>query len=427
MTTRADETITDTANMQTPRRTYSLWRNRDFLLLWSGQTVSTIGSSISLLAYPLLVYALAHSAVQMGITAALGVLPRVALSLPAGVLVDRWNRKRMMIFCDVGRALALGSIPLAAIFWHLTIAQIYLTTVMEGSLTVFFGIAEQASLAQIVPREQMAGAVTRQEMTEGMNALLGPSLAGLLFALRAALPFAADAVSYAASVGSLLLIRRPFQEQRQPRDGTMRQLRAELSEGLRWLWHQPVIRDMTLMYGGLALLRPGYPLIVIVLAQSEHATPGMIGLIFAGGGAGAILGSLIAPHVRRRASFGQVVLGVQWCTTLLWFVLALAFNPVALGIVVFIYELIDPIEDVTYFSYRHAVIPDELKGRVISACRLFTAFTNPLAQVMTGLLLQRAGVAPTIFVFGCGIVVVELAATLTPNIRNAPSLERAEA
>lgn len=123
---------------ETPRYARSLWHNRDYLLLWSGQAVSAVGSQLSQFAYPLLILALTHSALLMGIVSGLRLLPYLLLSLPAGALVDRWNRRRLMILCDMGRALCLVSIPIASALGLLTVVQLCLVSVLEGICYVFF-------------------------------------------------------------------------------------------------------------------------------------------------------------------------------------------------------------------------------------------------------------------------------------------------
>ncbi len=185
-----------------------LRRNRDYLLLWTGRTVSSLGSSVSIIAFPLLILALTHSPAKAGFAGALRAAPYIIFSLPAGALVDRWNRKTVMVTCDTGRALALGSIPVALWTGHLTLAQLYLATVVEGTLFVFFQLAETAALLQLVSREQLAAATAQNEAAYyGVAALLGPALGGVLYQIGRAFPFVVDAISYAASVFSLLFIR----------------------------------------------------------------------------------------------------------------------------------------------------------------------------------------------------------------------------
>src|SRR5579885_1992667 len=151
-----------------------LWRNRDFLLITGGQAVSLMGSQVSQLAFPLLMLALTHSPAQAGFMAAVRGLPFALLCLPAGALVDRWNRKRVMILCDTGRALALGSIPLALLLGLLSLPQLYLVSLVEGTLFVFFQMAEYAALPHVVTKEQLPAATGQNEVLYSTALLLGP-------------------------------------------------------------------------------------------------------------------------------------------------------------------------------------------------------------------------------------------------------------
>jgi hypothetical protein len=321
-----------------------------------------------------------------------------------------------MIVCDIGRALSLASIPLALALGHLTIWQLYINAFVEGMLEVFFSVAHASSLGQVVAKEQLPAAMAQEEVVEGVTALFGPGLAGLLFALARMLPFVADAVSYGVSIVTLLLIRTPFQ---MPRVQQRRHLLAEIREGMIWMWQQPVIRMMNLTNVAAALVVPGYILIVIVVAQQHGASDAVIGLIFACGGVGAIIGSLLAPFTQKFLTVGWAIVLTRWVCALVWPFYALIGQPLWLGAVEFSLGFVDPIEDVPYFSYRLALIPDELRGRVISACRLFTAVTNPLGQFLTGLLLERYGIMPTILIGWSILILVALAKTLYTPLRSA--------
>ena len=393
-----------------------LWRNRDYLLLWSGQSISAIGSAVSELAFPLLVLAVTHSPAEAGFTSALRALPVVFIGLLGGLLVDRWDRKRIMICCDIGRALNMASIPIALVLGHLTIVQLYITASLEGALAVFFGFAHTASLSQVVAGEQLSAAVAQEEVMEGTTALFGPTLSGALFTAGRMLPFLADAISYTISIFTLLLIRTPFQRQRATERS---RLRVEISQGMVWMWRQPFIRAMTLLSGGSALVLPGSVLITIVLAEQQHASAVIIGLIFAAGGVASVLGSLLSPFIQKRLTVGQSILAVRWLFALLWPLYFIAPYPVMLGAVEFGFGFADPIEDVAYFSYRLALIPDGLKGRVISACRLFPGTMRPIGLALTGLLLQHFGVAPTALICWGYLLVLNILMTFSSHIRNA--------
>jgi len=207
-----------------------LLKNRDYMLLWSGQVVSTLGSAASSVVYPLLILAMTDSPAAAGIAAALSNIPYLLFSLPAGALIDRWDRKRVMILCDLGRALTVFTIPIALWLDLLTIWQIYAAAFIEGSLFVFFNIAEVAALPRVVPTTQLPQAAAQNEAAFGAAHIVGPSFGTLLYqTLGRAAPFVGDAVSYLVSVLSLALIRTDFRAAK-PRAAA--NLRAEILEGL---------------------------------------------------------------------------------------------------------------------------------------------------------------------------------------------------
>jgi len=397
----------------------SLWRNRDYLLLWSGQLISTAGSGISQIAFPLLILAITGSPVQAGLIGALRSLIYILFTLPAGALLDRWDRKRVMVYCDIGRVLSLGSIPIAILLGQLTLIQLYLVTVISGVLEVFFDIAELACLPQVVTKEQLSEALGRTQATTGLVNLISPPLGGVLFSLRFLLPFLVDALSYTVSVCSLLLIRVPFQEQRA---ASVRDLRAEIGEGLRWLWQQPLLRTMALVTSGNIFCGAGFSLIVIVIAQLHHASAATIGLVFGIGGVGSILGAVIVGRVLQRFSFAQVIICVLWLYVLLWLPLAILPSPFVLGLMTALLFFIGPFYNVVYVSRRLAMTPDALQSRVNSVARLVGLGFSPLGLALTGLLLQYYGSQITVLLSVGVQALLALAATISPHIRSAPLL-----
>jgi hypothetical protein len=286
----------------------SLWRNRDYLLLWSGQVVSVVGTGASQLAYPLLVLARTGSAAQAGVVGALRGATFVLLALPAGALVDRWNRKTVMLVCDGGRALLLGSVALALMTGHLTLAQLYLTATVEGILFTFVNLAEAAAaLPQVAAPEQIATAAVQNEASLNVTVLIALLLGGLLYSVRAGLPFLADAISYGVSVGSWGLIRKRFPCDRPQTTASPRRIWADIGEGLRWLWRERLIRYLALLAGCINAALLGAELLVIVLAQGQHASPAVIGALFAVGGVGSILGALLSAPWQRFLPFERLV------------------------------------------------------------------------------------------------------------------------
>jgi MFS family permease len=403
-------------------RPVPLWRNRDYLLLWSGQVVSELGSTASKLAFPLLILFLTGSPAQAGLLGAANGLPYVFLCLPAGAFIDRWNRKRVMLLCDSGRALALGSIPLAAALGVLSLAQLYAVAIIEGTLFTFYNLSETAALPQVVTKEQLPAATAQNQIIYSLSDLLGPTLAGALYSVGRVLPFLVDAISYVVSVISLLFIKTRFQEERAE---TERRLWGEIQEGIVWLWRNPLIRFLCFLTGTLNLTQSGFTLIVIVLAQRYQATSFQIGLILAAGGVGGLIGAIAAPPIRRRVSFGQMMTGVMWLFTLTWPLIALAPNLLLMGGALFALFVAIPAYDITQFSYRIALIPDALQGRVNSAFRLVAVGARPACLALTGLLLQWVGPVGTVWVLFVPQVVLSLAVMLNRHVQQAPPIEQA--
>jgi len=387
------------------------------MLLWSGQVTSTVGSTASGVVVPLLILALTNSPEAAGIAGALRFFPYLIFSLPVGALIDRWDRKAVMIRCDVGRALAVGSIPLAMAFDALTLWHIYVVAFVEGSLFVFFNLAEVAALPRVVHSSQLPQASAQNEAAFGIAHILGPSLGTVLYQLLGrSVPFIANAVTYAVSFVSLARIDAPLQKERvaAPRD-----LHVEVAEGLRWMWANPLIRYMALLTGGLNLVNAALPLTLIVLAKQRGADDGAIGVIFSAMGVGAVLGSLIGGQVRRRFTFGQVIVAVIWIEALLTPFYAIAPSFLLLGVVAAAFSFVGPVYNVVQFSYRLSIIPDALQGRVNSVFRLVAFGFMPIGAALAGVLIERLGVVAAVIALSIWFLALAIATTLNPHVRTA--------
>ncbi|GAC1326765.1 MAG: MFS transporter [Chloroflexota bacterium] len=396
-----------------------LWRNRDYLLRWSGQVVSNLGSQIAQFAFPLLMLSLTGSAAQAGFAAALRIVPYLLLSLPAGALVDRWNRKRTMILCDIGRAGVFGSVPLALWTHHMSVAQLYVVSVVDGMLMVFFSLALTASLPRVVSKEQLPAAMGQDSASYQIAGLIAPPVGGLLYGIGKSVPFLVDAISFTASVVSLFFIRAEFQEQR---TAAPRSLRREIVEGLVWLWNQPLVRTMGFLSAIAWIMLTALDLVVIVSAREHHASSLAIGVIFAIGGVGGIAGALLAGHVQRRFGFGPVVIGCAWIWAAMWPLYALAPNLIALGCITAALFVVWPIYNVVQMSYRIALIPDDLQGRVNSAFRLIAFSGQPIGFALSGTLLQIAGTRSTVLILALAPLGMAVAANASKSVRLADPL-----
>ncbi len=403
--------------------TTPLWRNRDYVLLWSGQMVSVLGTQVTQIAFPLLVLTLTGSAAAAGLVAAARTLPYLLLTLPAGAFVDRWDRRATMVVCSAGSALALASVAVAYAAGVLTIPQIVAVSLVEGSFAVVYGLAETAALRQVVPTAHLPTAVAQQQLQYSVGGIIGPPLGGALYSVSIALPFAVDAVSYAAASASLAAVRTPLPGA----PAAARSIRAEVAEGVRWLWDHPLFRYMAFLTGMCNFAGQGVTLIAVVLARGQGASPAEIGAIFAAGGVGGVLGALAAPFVQRRLSFGQAIVGQIWCTAATVLLLSIATTPIMVASALFLMNLVGPLYDTVQQSYRMALIPERLQGRVNSAFRMVAQGLGPLGLALTGVLLDYAGGAATALACGSLMALLGLVTARNPHVRDAPPLTAATA
>jgi MFS family permease len=397
-----------------------LRRNRDFMLLWSGQVVSTIGTRVSSLAYPLLVLALTHSPAKAGLVGFAQTLPFLLFYLPAGALVDRWNRKQVMLVADAGRAVALGSIAVTLALDRLTLAQIAVVAFVEGSLFVFFQLSEGAALPHVVTKEQLPTALAQNQAREQGAELAGQPLGGFLFGIGHMVPFVFDAVSYAVSFVTLLFVRPTFQEERSP---SQTRLRTEVAEGVAWLWRSPLLRAVVFLVGASNFAFIALTLVMIVRARQLGASPSLIGAMFAFLGVGAIVGAVIAPWVQRRVPAPVVVIGSLWLYAAGMLVLPLGQSALALGALAGVMWIAGPPFNVVIGAYRYALVPDRLQARTASAARLIAWGPIPLGSLAAGFLLEAVGAIKSFLILGGISLAVALAATLTRAVRTAPPVE----
>jgi len=234
-------------------------------------------------------------------------------------------------------------------------------------------------------------------------------------------PFLVDALSYVASVLSLRFIRTEFQEERSPSSSRLWQ---DIREGLVWLWHQPLIRFLAFLTAVGNLADFGAGLTVIFLAQQQHASAVSIGLMVACGGIGGMVGSLLANAVQQHSTLRQIVVGAHWVWWLLLCFIALAPNPLVIGGLLGLIEVVVSISLVAQYTYRLANIPDALRGRVTSVYRLLVIAGQPLGLTLAGVLAQALHPVPTMLLFaGIGLVLA-VAATLSPQLRQAARAEQ---
>jgi len=394
-----------------------LHRNRDFVLLQAGQLLSAAGTQTASIAYPLLVLAVTGSPAQAGLVAFVRMLPMALLALPAGLAADRWPRKALMIAADVVRALAIACLAIAVALDEAALWAILVIGLVEGAGTAVFHTAQTGALRAVVPVRQLPAAAAVQSGRRAAVTVVGPPLGGVLFGVGRALPFIADAISYAFSSLALLAMRTPFQEQRS-RERTP--LRAQVAEGYRFLWSQPFLRACSFYYGLANFVAPGLLFSLVVVAEQQGLSGGEVGLLVAIFGVCVVIGSPLSALVRRRLPASTVMLLEPWawlaCAAfLVWpnaYVLAASIVPAALAI---------PSTDSIGHGYRMAMTPDRLLGRVEAVWTTTALTIAPLGPLVAGLLLADSPRA-AIGVFVVFSLALALYGTFNPAIRAAPRL-----
>jgi hypothetical protein len=396
-----------------------LWRNRDFVLLQTGQLLSSIGTSSASIAYPLLVLAVSGSAAQAGLVSFTRLAPFALFGLLAGVAADRWSRKRLMIASDGVSAVAIGALGMLILTGHAGIGAILAVAFVEATGATFFATSQAGALRAVVPPRQLPAAAGAQEARRAAVRLGGAPLGGALFGIGRSVPFLVDAASYLFSTISLLAARTPFQEARE-RDPAP--LRAQVAEGFHFLWGQPFIRTCAFLYGLGNFLMPGVLLVVVVVGRRQGLSGGEIGALIAIFGAATLVGSLASPLFRRAFSVRTILLLELWTWLGGWAFVAQPSVYVLLAAIV-PFGIAAPVTDSVVVGYRIAMTPDRLLGRVESVRSNISLLIAPLGPLAAGLLLSATSARATIAVFAVFGLGLALWGTLSPAIREAPSLD----
>lgn len=392
----------------------SLWRHRDFVRLWAGQTVSVFGSQVTELALPLAaVLTLNATAFQMGLLSAAGMAPWILFALLVGVWVDRSLRRRwILVAADVGRALILASVPLAAALGVLSLVQLFVVAFAAGCLTLAFNVAWGSYLNVLVPREQLVDGNSKLMGSYATAQIAGPSIAGALVQAFTA-PFAilVDAFSFLVSAFALRSIRAPEPERRLERRGS---LRHDLAVGLRFVRDDPLQRAIagsaaTLNFFGAAI----YAVIVLYAVRELGLSSLLIGLFFAFGAVGALVGTQLAPRLTRRLGAGRTIL-----LATIGFPPALAIVPLAspgqpawlavtiLAVAEAVGGLAVMLFDVNTAALRQALTPEHLYGRTAGAMSFLTQSAKPLGSLFGGAVATGVGLHSTLWICAAGGLLV---------------------
>lgn len=393
-------------------------RNRDFILLQTGQLLSKAGSGMSAIALPLLVLGITHSPVQAGIVQAARFTPFVLFGALGGVAADRFNRRRMMLGADVVATAALASIVLALWLGEPPFWLMLAVGLIDGGTSLVFAAAYSGAFRSIVPREQLPAAASIEQTRASVVRLGGPPLGGALYAVARILPFIGDAISYGFSLLSILLIRTPFQEERSTERASVRK---DLVEGLRFLWNVPFLRVSAVITAASNFTFSAGQFAVIVLAKRDGYSSGTIGLLVALVGATTLAGSVLSPLLRRVFSLRTILLSEFWASFgLLAFVIWP--NAVVLAVALACQAFCFPNTDAVLASYRYAITPDRLTARVTTAASNIAVIAMPLGPLVAGFLLASASARTTVFAVSAVSMVAAVVGTLSKAIRNLAPL-----
>ena len=339
---------------------------------------------------PLIVFKLTGSAVALGAAAAMFTIPHLLFGLAIGAWTDRTDRKRLMIAVDLCSAVAVASVPLAAVAGVLSVWWILAVTFVASLFSIFFETAQFGAIPSLVDADDLVTANGRIQASFAGASVFGPLAAGVLLVV---IPVEAvlyvDAASFLVSAVTLSLIRRSFNAPVPPRTTSIRQ---DIVEGLRYVLSHPVLRNISLMMAMINLVSTPIVAELVLFAKQElHAADGEIGLLFAAGGVGVFVLSLAAGPLRKRWSFGNVALGALMLSGIL--TVALAYTT-SLWLGIFFVGAsagLGTLFNINTGSLRQAIVPNHMLGRVISIAMVLAWSANPIGAIVGGLVIERTG------------------------------------
>lgn len=393
-----------------------LARNRDFLAVLGGQSISSFGDSISNTAMPLLVLALTGSGFVMGIVGVLGTLPDLVVGLPAGAFADRWDRRRMMFWADLGRALLTALIPISAWLGGPTLAVILLVTFPINTLRVVWLSAYTAAVPGLVGRPQIPRASAIFEAVFNVGWIAGPAMAGILAALIGPGPtIAIDAVSFVISASALLLVRRSLRAETRSEPT---HILADVREGLAFVAGHAALRSVIIFWTVTQILLAGLTSSLIFYITKDRALGSeVVGLVLSGFSVGALSGSLLVARLAPRA-VGRTMLVGQALTGLTLVLSVGAIVPVIV-LAAFAAGVVSAFVMVSYISLRTLLSPDALLGRVGATARTFSVGLMPVGALVAGAALDAFGGGPVLFWMGAAMVASAALFAGVPDLRRA--------
>lgn len=382
--------------------------------LWLATAISNVGDGIRETALPLLAAALTRDPVLVAGVAFANRLPWLVLSLLSGALVDRWDRRTVMGATDAFRTVLMLALSVAVVTGHATVPVLYAVAFLLGSAETLFDNAAHAILPSVVDKEDLERANGRLEaaMLIGNN-FLGPAIGGVLFVALAASPFFLDGASFAAAAILVLALRGHFRPKRRRTSaaGAATTLRQDIGEGVRWLWHQPLLRSLSAMAGVVNLvLHATYAIFVLFALETLGLKEAAFGLLLVAEAVGSFLGALVVSRISDRFGPGPTIVGAIALAATTNLLIGLSSSAVMVGVMLVLLSIAGVIWNIITTSLRQSLVPDELLGRVNSAHRCFAWGVIPVGALVGGFLGKTFGLRVPFLAAAAALALVSIAA-----------------
>jgi len=412
-----------------------MWRHADYMKIWSAATVSLMGTQVSQIAIPFIAVVLNASTFQVALLGMFEMLPFIVFALPAGAWLDRVRRQPVLIAGDLGRAIALLSIPVAYSLGVLTIWQLYIVGFVAGSLTVLFDVADQSYLPVLLDAEDLVEGNAKLQISASAAQIVGPGLGGGLIGLVAA-PFAVvvDAASFLVSGGLISLIRKreTKPERKLVADGSHASLRTEIVEGLRYVLGNRYLRMIAACTGtsnfGSSVAFAVFPVFVY---RELGLNPGVVGAAYGLGSIGILLAAVSAASLARRFGVGPVIVGsIFLCGPATLLMALMPSAALVAGALMLAGQLILGFAGVVYnvnqVSFRQAITPLDMQGRMNATMRFIVWGTMPLGLIAGGILGTFLPLRATILIGGLIAMTAFLWVLVSPvrSLREIPKANR---
>lgn len=398
-----------------------LRRNRDFLLLWTGAGLSQFGVRAAVSAYPLLMLWYTGSPASAGLVGSAALLPQLFLLLPAGALVDRWDRRRLMVVCDAVGLASMGSLAVALWFGMLSVPHVMAAAFLEGAAVIFYKLAERAAVRHVVHEDHLSAALSQNEARGQAAGLLGQPTGAVLFQAFRWLPFGVAALTHLFALVTLLLIPKSFQDAREAQE--RRSVRAEIGEGIAWVWRQRFMRVAIVIVGGSNLLFQVLNLALVLIVKEGGYPPAYMAVIGVIEGVGGIAGALTASWFMKRLPLPALLIGALMVWAGLMAGIALTGSPVVLGALCAGTSWAGALLNVAAGVHQVRITPDEMQGRAMSVFGLFGSGMNSLGALAGGFLLAVVGTYWSVLAAAAGMALLALAAFAAPAVRGMGRVE----